>query len=133
MGTCKWLKSSSFRIQEPKDHEGPMPVAAAGTRGQEEGEENVKRRTVERMKTRRLRSRMRSGKKRRRDHRMERSKRLKKPKRRKRKRRKMKRVMSWTGLYVMADNYCFPVLGSTLKTDESLNSLNAHLPHQLTT
>src|SRR6218665_2259042 len=34
MGTCKWLKSSSFRIQEPKDHEGPMPVAAAGTRGQ---------------------------------------------------------------------------------------------------
>src|SRR6218665_3869815 len=33
----------------------------------------------------------------------------------------------------MADNYCFPAFGSTLKIDESLNSINAHLPHQLTT
>jgi len=27
---------------------------------------------------------------------------------------------------VMADNYCFPAFGSTLKIDESLNSINAH-------
>src|SRR6218665_2601122 len=33
----------------------------------------------------------------------------------------------------MSDNYCFPAFGSTLKIDESLNSINAHLPHQLTT
>src|SRR6218665_2512382 len=33
----------------------------------------------------------------------------------------------------MADNYCFPAFGSTLKIDESLNSINAHLHHQLTT
>jgi len=34
---------------------------------------------------------------------------------------------------VMADNYCFAAFGSTLKIDESLNSVNAHLPHKLTT
>src|SRR6218665_2468917 len=32
----------------------------------------------------------------------------------------------------MADNYCFPAFGSTLKIDESLPSINVHLPHQLT-
>src|SRR6218665_4010920 len=33
----------------------------------------------------------------------------------------------------MADNYCVHAFGSTLKLDESLNSINAHLSHQLTT
>src|SRR6218665_1256420 len=33
----------------------------------------------------------------------------------------------------MADNYCFPAFGSTLKIDEPLPSINVHLPHQLTT
>src|SRR6218665_578865 len=77
---------------------------------------------------------MKSGKKRRRDQRMEGRQRLKKAKRfQRRKRIRRKRVMSPTGLYVMADNYCFPAFGSTLKIDESLNSINIHLPHQLTT
>src|SRR6218665_2519114 len=33
----------------------------------------------------------------------------------------------------MADNYCFPAFGSILKIDESLPSINVHLPHQLIT
>src|SRR6218665_962674 len=78
--------------------------------------------------------RMTSGKKRRRDQRKKRMKRLKNTKRfQRRKRIRRKRVKSPTGLYVMADNYCFPAFGSTLKIDESLNSINIHLPHQLTT
>src|SRR6218665_1631148 len=71
--------------------------------------------------------------KKRRMHRMKRLKNTKRLQRRRRKRRKMKRVMSRTGLYAMADNYCFPAFESTLKTDESLNSINAHLSHHLTT
>src|SRR6218665_3822933 len=58
--------------------------------------------------------------------------RMKRLQRRRRKRRKMKRVMSRTGLYTLGDNYCFPAFGSTLKIDESLPSINVHLPHQLT-
>src|SRR6218665_6295 len=80
-----------------------------------------------RMQKRKNTRRMKSGKKRRRVQRMERRKRLKKAMRfQRRKRIRRKRVMSRTGLYVMADNYCF------LKIDESLNSINVHLPHQLT-
>ena len=60
-------------------------------------------------------------------------KRLKNTKRFQRRKRIRRKRMSPTGLYVMADNYCFPAFGSTLKTDESLNSINIHLPHQLTT
>src|SRR6218665_41212 len=75
-----------------------------------------------RMQKRKNTRRMKSGKKRRRVQRMERRKRIRR-----------KRVMSRTGLYVMADNYCFPAFGSTLKIDESLNSINVHLSHQLTT
>src|SRR6218665_3981102 len=87
-----------------------------------------------RMQKRKNTRRMKSGKKRRRVRRMERRKRLKKAKRfQRRKRNRRKRVMSRTGLYVMADNYCFPAFGSTLKIDESLNSINIHLPNQLTT
>src|SRR6218665_2357474 len=86
-----------------------------------------------RMQKRKNTRRMKSGKKRRRVQRMERSKRLKKAKRfQRRKRIRRKRVMSRTGLYVMADNYCFPALRSILKIDESLPSINVHLPHQLT-
>src|SRR6218665_2429151 len=87
-----------------------------------------------RMQKRKNTRRMKSGKKRRRVQRIERRKRLKKAKRfQRRKRIRRKRVMSRTGLYVMADNYCFPAFGSTLKIDESLNSINVHLSHQLTT
>src|SRR6218665_4009473 len=86
-----------------------------------------------RMQKRKNTRRMKSGKKRRRVQRMERRKRLKKAKRfQRRKRIRRKRVMSRIGLYVMADNYCFPAFGSILKIDESLPSINVHLPHQLT-
>src|SRR6218665_594405 len=86
-----------------------------------------------RMQKRKNTRRMKSGKKRGRVHRMERRKRLKKAKRfQRRKRIRRKRVMSRTGLLVMADNYCFPAFGSILKIDESLPSINVHLPHQLT-
>src|SRR6218665_2845750 len=91
---------------------------------------NTKRLQRRRKNTRR----MTSGKKRQRDQRMERRQRLMKAKRfQRRKRIRRKRVMSRTGLQVMADNYCFPAFGSTLKIDESLNSINVHLHHQLTT
>src|SRR6218665_3652862 len=126
---CK--KRRSLRGEEEED---AQEEEGKKNEEQEEGEENVKRTTVERMKTRRLWIRMSHGKKRRRVHRMERRKRLKKAKRfQRRKRIRRKGAMSRTGLYVMADNYCFPAFGSTLKIDESLNSINVQLSHQLIT
>src|SRR6218665_2343218 len=94
-------------------------------REREEGGRGGKRRKKKRM-------RRWVQRKKRKMHRMKRLHKTKRLQRRRRKRRKMKMVMSRTGLYALGVNYCFPAFGSTLKIDDSLPSINVHLPHQLT-